>query len=362
MAYRRDCKPSAPVDDIDSGLAESGLSMDSFKAVGGYTWARVQARQLGGENQGWDSILVRGADDDFLESSEYNFKLIAEGYGSTTGEVMQALSSDPTLVVLGGNVVRTRPGANDGFRPEFVESVFYDDESMSPFELEVRERLSGETVTVTVIGILEREHEGAFSALSSKKTLDDAFPFPIPITRYRFSVADGVDPEQAARGLEAAFLQNGMETEVLADELKQQAAANKAFFRLFTGFMALGLVVGIAALGVVSTRAVVERRQQIGVLRAIGYRRGMILLSFLLESSFIAILGMAIGATLGITLGYQIYVDIRDSESVGNLRFVIPWAQIGVILGLAYVFSLIATFLPARQAARIYPAEALRYE
>ena len=91
--------------------------MDSFKAVGGYTWARVQARQLGGENQGWDSILVRGADDDFLESSEYNFKLIAEGYGSTTGEVMQALSSDPTLVVLGGNVVRTRPGANDGFRP-----------------------------------------------------------------------------------------------------------------------------------------------------------------------------------------------------------------------------------------------------
>ena len=354
--------PSAPIDDIDSGLAESGLSMDSFKAVGGYTWARVQARQLGGENQGWDSILVRGADDDFLESSEYNFKLIAEGYGSTTGEVMQALSSDPTLVVLGGNVVRTRPGVNDGFRPEFVESVFYDDESMSPFELEVRERLSGETVTVTVIGILEREHEGAFSALSSKKTLDDAFPFPIPITRYRFSVADGVDPEQAARGLEAAFLQNGMETEVLADELKQQAAANKAFFRLFTGFMALGLVVGIAALGVVSTRAVVERRQQIGVLRAIGYRRGMILLSFLLESSFIAILGMAIGATLGITLGYQIYVDIRDSESVGNLRFVIPWAQIGVILGLAYVFSLIATYLPARQAARIYPAEALRYE
>lgn len=112
----------------------------------------------------------------------------------------------------------------------------------------------------------------------------------------------------------------------------------------------------------VSTRAVVERRQQIGVLRAIGYRRGMIQLSFLLESSFVSLLGIAIGATLGITLGYQAYTDIREEEGIGTLRFVIPWVQVGVILGLTYLFSLLATFLPARQASRIYPAEALRYE
>ena len=126
--------------------------------------------------------------------------------------------------------------------------------------------------------------------------------------------------------------------------------------------MALGLVVGIAALGVVSTRAVVERRQQIGVLRAIGYRRGMIRLSFLLESSFVSLLGIAIGSVLGITLGYQAYTDIREEEAIGTLQFVIPWAQVGLILGLTYVFSLLATFLPAQQASRIYPAEALRYE
>ena len=39
-----------------------------------------------------------------------------------------------------------------------------------------------------------------------------------------------------------------------------------------------------------------------------------------------------------------------------------PWLQIAAILVLAYVFSLLATWLPARQAARTYPAEALRYE
>ncbi|MFB3093363.1 MAG: ABC transporter permease, partial [Dehalococcoidia bacterium] len=131
---------------------------------------------------------------------------------------------------------------------------------------------------------------------------------------------------------------------------------------LFIGFMALGLLVGVAGLGVVSTRAVVERRQQIGVLRAIGYRRGMIQLSFLLESSFIALLGIFIGTTLGIVLGWQAYNDINEEEGIDTIRFSIPWIQIGVILAVTYVASLLATFLPARQASRVYPAEALRYE
>ena len=88
----------------------------------------------------------------------------------------------------------------------------------------------------------------------------------------------------------------------------------------------------------------------------------MIQLSLLLESSFISLLGIAIGGTLGVILGYQAFVEIRDDEAAGNVRFVMPWLQIAAILVLAYVFSLLATWLPARQAARTYPAEALRYE
>ncbi len=126
--------------------------------------------------------------------------------------------------------------------------------------------------------------------------------------------------------------------------------------------MGLGIVVGIAALGVVSTRAVVERRQQIGVLRAIGYRRRMVQLSFLLEFSFVALLGTTLGIVLGLTLGYQAINDIRAEGADENIRFAVPWIQIVVIVSLTYVLSLLATFLPARQASRIYPAEALRYE
>ena len=163
-----------------------------------------------------------------------------------------------------------------------------------------------------------------------------------------------------SRDLESEFRENGMETDVLSELVDEIAGANRAFNYLFTSFMGLGLMVGIAALGVVSLRAVVERRQQIGVLRAIGYRRGMVQLSFLTESSFVVIMGVAIGVGLGTVISYNIVKDIQ--EDLETVRFSIPWLQIGIIVAIAYVFSLVTTYMPSRQASRIYPAEALRYE
>jgi putative ABC transport system permease protein len=124
--------------------------------------------------------------------------------------------------------------------------------------------------------------------------------------------------------------------------------------------MTLGLFVGIAALGVISTRAVVERRQQIGVLRAIGYQRRMVAASFLLESSFISMLGILIGVVLGLILSYN-FVEFTRKDTP-QIVFDVPWLQITGIIVLSYIASLITTILPARQASQVYPAEALRYE
>ena len=352
-----------PIEDIRQRIAdEPDLRMDDFEAIGGFTWFGLQARQLEGESQKWEGTGVRAADDEFLKASEYDFKLIAEGYGTTSEEVWQALISDPGLAVAGGWLVPTSEGSeSDEFHP-WLEKPFYKDDKMSAVDIEVRESRTGAVVQLKVIGILDRLHENSGSMIVSKSILDDAIPFPVPITNYRFRVADGVDAKQVAKGIEASFLEHGMDTEVLEEELEKEASAAKTFFRLFIGFMGLGLLVGVAGLGVVSTRAVVERRQQIGVLRAIGYRRRMIQLSFLLESSFICLLGIAIGTTLGIVLAWQAYNDIKEDEGIETIRFGIPWIQIGVILAVTYVASLLATFFPARQASRVYPAEALRYE
>ena len=359
--------PGTPITDIGEAIDGSpSLSADSFQAVGGYTAIPFEARQVGVESHEWLWYRVRAADDRFLAETEYKIKLIADGYGPSGRDVWEALSRNPNLAVVDATVVPSRGGFGDNEIPFQLEGLFYEDDEMAPIEIEVRDPLSGRVSALTVVGVLDVVSDNfgnmGFGMFTARSMLDGATPREVPITRYRFKVSPGVDPSQTAKDLEAAFRDHGMETEVLAEVVDEQNSANRAFNYLFTGYMGMGLLVGIAALGVISLRAVVERRQQIGVQRAIGYRRGMVQLSFLLESSFVALLGIAIGLGLGTIMSYNIVKDIREQVGIETLRFSFPWIQITFIVVLAYLFSLLTTFLPARQASRIHPAEALRYE
>jgi putative ABC transport system permease protein len=126
--------------------------------------------------------------------------------------------------------------------------------------------------------------------------------------------------------------------------------------------MGLGLIVGVAALGVISARAVVERRQHIGVLRAIGFRRRMVQLAFLFESSFIALTAIVVGTVLGLLLAWEIVLDSREQPSWGDLELVVPWLNLGLVFLIVYAVALLTTLAPALRASRIAPAEALRYQ
>ena len=359
--------PSTPIKDFQKAIEDSpNLQSGDFEAVGNYTLVPLQVRQPGAENQSWRSYAIRAADDGYLDGTETEFHLIAEGYGTTAEEVWDALKADPALVVVDALAVPVQNGFRGGENvPEFqLEGVFYEDESMRPIPIEIWEPSTDIRANLTVIAIID-ETADAFGQLGggmimARERLEGLAPFPIPVTNYRFKVAENVDAARISRDLEFTFRQNGMESNVLAELVDESVSANRAFNYLLTGFMGLGLLVGVASLGVVSLRAVVERRQQIGVLRAIGYRRNMVQLSFLLESSFVVLLGVAIGVGLGTAISFLIVREIR--EDVETIRFAFPWLQIVIIVAVAYVFSLLTTFLPARQASRIYPAEALRYE
>jgi putative ABC transport system permease protein len=132
------------------------------------------------------------------------------------------------------------------------------------------------------------------------------------------------------------------------------------FQQLLLGFMTVGLVVGVAALGVISTRAVVERRQQIGMLRALGFQREMVSWIFLIESSFVALLGIGLGVGLALIPASQMVTDL--AAEIPGITFQIPWTEIVLVSGLAYAMTLLTTWLPAVQASQVLPAEALRYE
>ena len=84
-------------------------------------------------------------------------------------------------------------------------------------------------------------------------------------------------------------------------------------------------------------------------------------LAFLLESSFIALMGITLGVVLGSALAYG-FITSFSEEGLASLPFRVPWVTLAVVVGLSYVAALLTTYLPARQASRVYPAEALRYE
>jgi putative ABC transport system permease protein len=219
---------------------------------------------------------------------------------------------------------------------------------------------AGEMRTVQVIGVLDTGSTLASSDILVNEALFTALAIEPNDASWFVAVKEGVDVRETAQALEAAFLSSGLDAAVMADSFAQGQQITRGILQLFQGFMALGLLVGIAALGVISSRTVVERRQQVGMLRAIGYQPGMIALSFVLESSFIALVGIGIGTAAGVILGRTMLGEFFDLVNPG--AFVLPWLEILGILILAYVFSLLTTILPAIQASRIYPAEALRYE
>ena len=356
---------NTPIEDIRLAIHEKpSLNNQDIPSIGGYTTIPVETRQVGAEEQRWRFYAVRAADDQFLQETGANLKLFAPEYGDTQEDIWNAVREDSNLVVVDSLVVPSRQRFSNDELPFELEGIFYEDTEMEAIDIEVREPRTGQVIPLKVIGVLDRLTDAfgelGLGMIASREELDEAIPFRIPTTTYRFKAAEGVDVARLSKDLESAFRENGMESDVLSELVDDIASANRAFNYMFTSFMGLGLLVGIASLGVVSLRAVVERRQQIGVLRAIGYRRRMVQLSFLTESSFIVLMGTAIGVGLGTIISWNIVKAIQ--EDVETVRFAIPWLQIGIIIAIAYVFSLATTFLPARQASRIYPAEALRYE
>jgi putative ABC transport system permease protein len=216
---------------------------------------------------------------------------------------------------------------------------------------------------LTVIGVLKDTAPVEMLGISaSESTLTTAFPGRVQPTIHYFALAPGVDPKKAAASLESAFLANGLDAESIQQVVDDTIAANLTFNHLIQGFLGLGLLVGVAALGVISARAVVERRQQIGVMRAIGFRSRMVQAAFLLESSFVALTAILVGTALGLVLAWNIVHDQQQEPSWSNLRLVVPWLNLGLIFLVVYAVAVAATLAPAIRASRIRPAEALRYQ
>jgi putative ABC transport system permease protein len=355
---RANANANNPIPDLARSVArQPELRQGGYEVITSETTLGVELQQDGGH---WSWYRLRAVDEAYLDTVGYDLAIIAEGY-ETAQNVWETIRDHPGYAVIDSYAVPSRQSTSIVVGgPDFqLEGLYLEDEIMEPVRLRVRDS-QGTLFDITVIGVLEQTAGYTFSLITSQSTLDMALSEPLSPTQYYVDLADDVDPAAAGAALESAFLEYGLETIDQVQEIKDAQASQRAIEQLLLGFLTLGLIVGVAALGVISSRAVVERRQQIGVLRALGFQAGMVSWSFMIEASFVALLGISLGAGLALIPAFQMINDL--ASDVPGLTFQVPWGSIALVVGLAYGMALLATYLSARQAAQVVPAEALRYE
>lgn len=136
------------------------------------------------------------------------------------------------------------------------------------------------------------------------------------------------------------------------------AISNQTFFtRLIRIFVAIIVAVGITSVLVVS---VVQKQKEIGILRAMGAARGAILRVFLLQGAVIGLAGAILGSGFGTLLMAFISRVFKSPDGSAFLRLQIAPELYVAAVGISLVFGVLAAIMPARRAAGLDPAQAIR--
>ena len=261
--------------------------------------------------------------------------------------VWQAVQSDSSKVIVDGTASAAGGGVMFGMTGlagvKVGDSIILSD-------------LMGNNRTVNVVGIMKQNSfQGVF--VNNDYVRQDLHVGGTNL--FLIKLALDLDADKQALLLENQFWNYGTSTipmKSLAQDIVNQI---NSMFNLFTAFLAMGLIIGVCGLGIITIRSIHERRVEIGMMRAIGFTKRMVVTNFALESSLISLLGILVGTVLGFIVGYELY-DI-GFRSMG-FDFVIPWEPL-LIVGLgAFLATLLSVLPAARGASKVSPAEVLRFE
>jgi putative ABC transport system permease protein len=327
----------------------------------------------------------------FLQGYGLHLSARANGFSSDAA-IWQALQTHPNYALLDSSAVPYNPAiiANPGvydpsapsanqaggpttppdFNPftTFVLDGVYQKENVFPATpVWIADASNRQSLKVNIIGIVDNSDSAHFGLYLSQTLYNNAGlgkpvdPDNPQRESYYFKVAPGQDKQALSLALGSAFLYYGLETTVLEDVIWQVRGPRIFLSDVLLGIVGITLLFGIAALAITGTRSVIERRQQIGMLRALGCSHRLVQGAFLLESFLIGAFGSMLGIVLGLILACNIFAANFFEQYQTGLVFSIPWQQLEIIVAVSLLASLLGALLPAWQAGRVTPAEALRY-
>jgi putative ABC transport system permease protein len=293
------------------------------------------AKKSAAEAVGWP---VTGFGSEFAQAPP---KLKDRGSFATNDAAWAAVGSDPTLIIIDTNFLAT--AGRLPVDPAKIGDV-----------VNLTDPQTGQTRNLTVAAMAEDDliGNGAFVSHATLEQLFGARAAP-----WRFYVA-ATDPDTAKRAIASTFTANGADASTIKGIVDSVLAQTTGFFTVMQQFVGAGLVVGVAGIGVIMVRAVRERRREVGVLRSLGFAARSVAAIMVFEAGFIAAEGILIGVVIALVASYGF--STAGADWADGMRWGVPVREVLLIVAIAIVSTLVTAFWPARRAARIKPAAALR--
>jgi lipoprotein-releasing system permease protein len=226
-----------------------------------------------------------------------------------------------------------------------------------------------------VVGIFEAGHYEYDSTLAFIH-IDDAmkmFRLDAP-SGLRLKIADMQRAPQVALDL-SRMLSGNVYISDWSKQNRNWFAAVQTEKRMM--FLILTLIIAVAAFNLVSTlvMTVTDKQADIAILRTLGASPGSIMKIFMIQGALVGVVGTAIGVALGVTVALNVDVIVPFIEGLFGIRFLpsdiyliselpsdLHSEDVLTIGGIAILLAFLATLYPSWWAARVKPAEALRYE
>lgn len=300
------------------------------------------------ENQDRIPYILRGFDSGFAQHGGLPLYSWDESLGEDEDEVWKKVLEHPDLVLVDSSFTMVDASNNGG---------------ISMVQLSIGDSISlidisnpGNVHEVQVAGVLEQSSflfsPGIFLSIDE---VDERFGGKV--TRmYVSSTPDG-NSETLASGLESDLAARGHDVILIEEEVEVLQGVIFVILDVFQAYLGIGIIVGIAGMGVVTYRQVSERSRQTGVMRAIGWKRWMVGLAYVIEVSWVALAGMLTGVLVGLGFHRALHEAMWSEQGV---ELVMPWSTIAWVILVSWALVIIATSLPVKKATTLSPASALK--
>ncbi|AEX85756.1 hypothetical protein XO10_06670 [Marinitoga sp. 1135] len=297
-------------------------------------------------NSKQEYALVFGSKEFFLNNKLKIKETIDEFKGLSNEEVWNLVYNNPDYAILPERLIDPKSGYDFELGKEFTGHI-----TSATFGFG---KTSSATITYKVIGITSKISEslamGPILSIKNpylekfKKSAVHGFFFSLDNPSYKDSV------EQ--------YLKKKNQFYIFVDDIMNLGLkATQGMVDIFNSFLYFGLMVGIIGVSITMMKAVNERKRIIGMLKAIGFTRNMIFMTFFVEATVTIMLGLLIGIFSGTFASYLIYLKLYENTGIA---FAVPYSKLLYTTLIFYLISIIAVYSPSKAASKLSPNEAMR--